>query len=156
MASVGKAIRGGGVVEQSRVHVSVVLENSEGLLMVQEGKPDVYGGWNLPGGHLESGEGVTVAGVREVHEETGLKADLNALLGVFVSAGAIRFVMLGTVLSGTETPGDDIVAVRRFHLAELDEMSDDQLDASPVLRAVFDRLEAGKEYPLDVFAEGLG
>jgi ADP-ribose pyrophosphatase YjhB (NUDIX family) len=61
-------------VEQPRVHVSVVLENSEGLLMVQEGKRDVYGIWNLPGGHVESGEGVTVAGVREVHEETGLEA----------------------------------------------------------------------------------
>jgi hypothetical protein len=64
--------------------------------------------------------------------------------------------MLGTVLSGTETPGYDIVAIRRFHPAELDELSDDQLDASPVLRAVFDRLKAGNEYPLDVFAEGLG
>lgn len=142
-------------MEQPRVHVSVVITDPDGLLMVQEGKPDVHGKWNLPGGHVEKGEAVTAAGIREVHEETGLEATLTSLLGVIVSSGAVRFAIRGKVVSGMETPGDDILAIQRFHPEELDAMSDDQLDAAPVLRAVFDRLSAGRNYPLEVFVEEL-
>ncbi|MFP4554749.1 MAG: NUDIX hydrolase [Actinomycetota bacterium] len=142
-------------VEQPRVHVSVVLSGPDGLLMVQEAKPDVHGRWNLPGGHVEKGEAVTAAGIREVHEETGLEAKPTSLVGVIVSAGAVRFVIRGEVVSGIETPGDDILTIRRFDLEELDAIDDHQLDAAPVLRAVFDRLKAGMSYPLEVFAEEL-
>lgn len=59
------------------VHVSVVLEDPEGILMVNEGKPDVYRRWNLPGGHVERGEVIASAGMREVREETGLQVQLT-------------------------------------------------------------------------------
>lgn len=144
-----------GVVEQPRLHVSVILEDSEGVLMVQEGKPDVYGKWNLPGGHMERGEVVTAAGLREVREETGLEAELTDLLGVFVSTGAVRFVMRGKVVSGIEKPGDDILAVRRFHFEELGDLDDDQIDGALVLRAVFSRLRAEAGFPLAVLIEEL-
>lgn len=123
--------------------------------MVQEGKPDVVGRWNLPGGHVERGEAVTAAGIREVREETGLEAQLSSLVGVVVSPGAIRFVIRGNVVSGHEIPGHDILAIRRFPQEEMDALSDDQLDAAPVLRVVFDRLRAGDSYPLGVFTEKL-
>lgn len=35
-----------------RIHVSLVLQQQEAILMVKESKPENYGRWNLPGGHL--------------------------------------------------------------------------------------------------------
>ena len=41
------------------------------------------GRWCLPGGHMEAGESVTEACLREVWEETGLRVVLSALVGVY-------------------------------------------------------------------------
>lgn len=50
----------------------VVLRNDEGqFLLVQEGKPSAYGLWNLPAGHVDPGETLFDAAVREAREETG-------------------------------------------------------------------------------------
>jgi ADP-ribose pyrophosphatase YjhB (NUDIX family) len=39
------------------LHVSVALTRGDHrILLVQEGKPENHGRWNLPGGHLEVGE----------------------------------------------------------------------------------------------------
>lgn len=54
-------------------HISgVVLRNDEGqFLLVQEGKPSAYGLWNLPAGHVDPGETLLDAAIREASEETG-------------------------------------------------------------------------------------
>ncbi len=50
----------------------VVLRNDEGrFLLVQEGKPSAYGLWNLPAGHVDPGETLVDAAIREAREETG-------------------------------------------------------------------------------------
>lgn len=59
------------------------VEESAGGVLVRLGDEgwhalvirDSYGKWGLPKGHLEHGEGVRQAAVREVEEETGLKPD---------------------------------------------------------------------------------
>ncbi|HJP96081.1 MAG TPA: NUDIX domain-containing protein [Candidatus Saccharimonadales bacterium] len=48
-----------------------VLQRGDRYLLVQEKKPDVYGKWNLPAGHVDPGETPEQAAVREVSEETG-------------------------------------------------------------------------------------
>ena len=51
--------------------VGAIIENSEGkFLLVQEGKQQCRGKWNIPSGHLEPNESLIDAIIREVKEET--------------------------------------------------------------------------------------
>jgi ADP-ribose pyrophosphatase YjhB (NUDIX family) len=124
--------------------------------MVREGKPDVAGRWNLPGGHVEAGEGVTSAAIREVREETGLSVRLTGIVGVFVSRGAVRFVFEGQAEGGTEQPGDDIEAVAWLPLSDARKLADGELDAPGALRPILEHIARGPNHSLDVLVEHLG
>lgn len=49
-----------------------VVENEKGELLMIE----LRNRWDLPKGHIEEGESVSVAALREVEEETGVRADI--------------------------------------------------------------------------------
>lgn len=50
---------------------SCVIEKDDRYLLVQGKLPHVYGLWNLPGGHVDSGETIEQAAIREAKEESG-------------------------------------------------------------------------------------
>ncbi len=55
----------------------------DGLILIGErGKPPRQGIWSLPGGHVEPGETVREAALREVQEETAITAEIFGLLDV--------------------------------------------------------------------------
>ncbi len=67
------------------VDVLVLLtRNSQILLSERAGEVYMAGSWCLPGGHVEAGEDVLAAAIREVAEETGvaLTADMLRFVGV--------------------------------------------------------------------------
>ena len=53
-----------------------VLEKDGKYLLIQEAKND-RGKWNLPAGHLDAGETIFDAAVREIKEESGLDVELS-------------------------------------------------------------------------------
>ncbi|MEL6586959.1 MAG: NUDIX hydrolase [Pseudomonadota bacterium] len=58
-----------------------VVTRGEDVLLVQRGKEPNRGLWGFPGGHVEWGETVQHAAVRELREETGVIATPGAYLG---------------------------------------------------------------------------
>lgn len=49
--------------------------------------------WTLPGGHLEDGDTVETAAIRELYEETGIKGEVTRILGVFHTPRASTIVV---------------------------------------------------------------
>ncbi len=65
-----------------QVCVSAVVRHASDLLLVQRGRGAHAGRWAVPGGRVEPGEQLAHAVVREVMEETGLRVEVERLLGV--------------------------------------------------------------------------
>lgn len=63
--------------------VDVVILLGEGVVLIERKRPPFKGYWALPGGHVEYGETVEEAALREVLEETGLQVELLDLVGVY-------------------------------------------------------------------------
>ncbi len=59
--------------EKTETHIiaGAVLERDGKFLLIQEAKASCRGKWNFPAGHLDPGESITEAMLREVHEESG-------------------------------------------------------------------------------------
>jgi ADP-ribose pyrophosphatase YjhB (NUDIX family) len=65
---------------------AVVVDTAGRVLLVRRGRPPSVGSWTLPGGHVEPGETLDAAVVREVLEETGVAARVVGTLGVVAVA----------------------------------------------------------------------
>lgn len=61
--------------------VDIIIETNKGVLLIERNH-EPYG-WAIPGGHVEYGESVETAAVREAKEETSLDVKLVKLLGVY-------------------------------------------------------------------------
>lgn len=59
---------------------AIIFDAQGGVLLCHRRDMDA---WNLPGGHIESGELPTEAVKREVKEETGLEVSIERLAGVY-------------------------------------------------------------------------
>lgn len=53
------------------------------IALIQRGVEPFKGQWALPGGHVNIGETVEKAVIREAKEETGIKVKIKKLLGVY-------------------------------------------------------------------------
>lgn len=140
------------------IHVSVLLRDALGrYLFVEEGGPENLGLWNLPGGHLEKGETIREAGMREALEETHLHVTLTGLVGVYTNFRApnihtLRFALYGGY-EGEPYPGDDIRSVRWMTLDAFDQLPDAGLVGPALLRRIFTDVRSGQVFPLDVLRE---
>lgn len=65
--------------------IVAVIDNGKILLTKRED----FEVWCLPGGGVEEGESLAVAGIREAKEETGLDVKLTSLVGVYSRLGGM-------------------------------------------------------------------
>jgi len=141
------------------VTVAAIVEQAGRFLLVEEHTPEGLR-LNNPAGHLDPGETLMQAVVREALEETARVFTPQALLGVYLARFSrpatgedityLRFAYAGTV--GEELPGRvlDTGIVRTLWLTP-DEMRAQatRLRSPLVLANVEDHL-AGRRHPLDV------
>ena len=64
------------------IGVGVVVFKGPRVLLIRRGKAPRAGSWSLPGGRQRLGETVRETAAREVREETGVEAEVVALLDV--------------------------------------------------------------------------
>jgi ADP-ribose pyrophosphatase YjhB (NUDIX family) len=101
--------------------LAVVLRGPEVLLVCRANPPDA-GLWGYPGGKVDWGETIEAAALRELHEETGLRAEVGAVLGQADAisrdaGGAVLFhyhlvAVACRYLGGVPVAGDDALAAR--------------------------------------------
>ncbi|SIO26950.1 ADP-ribose pyrophosphatase YjhB, NUDIX family [Rhodovulum sp. ES.010] len=71
---------GGPRASVPRLGALAVLVHDENALLVRRRNPPDAGLWGYPGGHVELGEPVAEAAMRELHEETGVTGQAGASL----------------------------------------------------------------------------
>jgi 8-oxo-dGTP pyrophosphatase MutT (NUDIX family) len=139
----------------SRIDVTVaaVIERDERFLVVEE----LVGGkrvFNQPAGHLETGETLQAAAIREVLEETGHKFIPRALLGLILWQLDDRSFLRVTFVGEAESPSGEcrldegIIATHWLTRGELVQRRSRL--RSPMVLSCIDRYLAGERYPLHV------
>lgn len=139
------------------VTVAAVIERDGRYLLVEEDSPrgPVL---NNPAGHLDAGESLVEAVVREVLEETACAFTPTHLVGIYLAPSAasgvtyLRFAFTGTV--GAPEPGRalDAAILRTLWLTPEAIEAERARHRSPLLaRGIADH-RAGRRFALDVLA----
>jgi ADP-ribose pyrophosphatase YjhB (NUDIX family) len=111
-----------GEQQRPKLGVSACVWRDGKVLLVERAKPPI-GIWAFPGGHVELGETLEQAAARELHEESGLTARFQGLLGLYdvirrddtgqVSIHYVIACYLGLAGPGEPVAGSD-AALARF------------------------------------------
>jgi len=111
------------------VGVLAVVRRGNQLLLAQRSRGSYKGRWGFPGGHLERGETVIAAALRELEEETGVKAESRGFLTTLDEIGRdaagivqwhyVLIAVLADWLEGEPVAADDAAGVRWATLDEI-------------------------------------
>ncbi len=134
--------------------VAAIAERDGRFLVVQEraARRIVL---NQPAGHLEDGESLVDAVIRETREETGRRFVPDAVTGVYLWRGPRGRTVLRVAFAGSVGERDESLALDRAILRTAwlgrDELSarDAELRSPLVLRCIDDYLR-GARYPLEL------
>lgn len=143
----------------AHVTVATVVQREDRFLLVEEHSEGFsHTVFNQPAGHVEAGETLIQAAIRETLEETAWHVEVTDLLGIysytppmFPDRTYYRFCFLSNALEDTQQALDD--GIVQAHWMTLDELQLSARARSPlVIRAIEDAL-AGKKYPVDLIYE---
>jgi ADP-ribose pyrophosphatase YjhB (NUDIX family) len=112
-----------------KIAVNAVVFNETNQVLLA--KRTDNGLWCLPGGHVDLGETLEKACLRELFEETGLQGKVLRLIGIYsdpenslhIAQGpewhTVRVSFLCQVVGGTITPSSETSDIRYFDLNQL-------------------------------------
>ena len=138
-----------------KIIVTVCIRDNDKFLIVQEGIPKAYGLWNLPGGHLEEGEGLVEGALREAKEETGLDIKINGILSIQRNikeeSNILRVVFNAIPISeDIEFDKDEILDVRWISIKEAENMDTKLLRQKDLFLDNIQDIKNNKNYPLEM------
>lgn len=139
--------------EMPHLTTAVIVEENQTILMVNEIDNGING-WNQPAGHVEPGESLLDAALRETLEETQYRVRLTGLVGIYQSVHpvtGIHYLRVCFTANQAErvenSPRDtDILAVDWLPLDQL-LAGQFPLRSALVHQALVD-YQAGQHYPL--------
>lgn len=139
------------------VTVAAVVERSGQFLVVEEFAAEqlVY---NQPAGHLDEGESLIAAAVRETREETAWSFTPEALVGIYrwrnpdSNSTYLRVCFTGDCANHDPNQRLDTGIVRAVWLSRAELSASGRLRSPLVLRCIDDYL-AGVRYPLDLLSD---
>ena len=143
------------MIWKPNVTVAAVVQRDGKFLLVEE-ETEAGLAFTQPAGHLEEGESLIEAVVRETLEETAYHFKPTHLVGIYnwkhpaKDVTYLRFAFAGE-LRGYEAErqlDDGIIAARWLTLAEVKETQ--ARHRSPLILRCIEDLIAGKRYPLDL------
>lgn len=112
----------------SKVVAGCVVRREDGkYLLVQEKQPKVYGLWNIPAGHVDKGESIEAAAVREVKEESGYDVELGEKIDIYQESveSPVRHAFRAIVIGGElKIQPEEILDVDWFSYDEITNMKE--------------------------------
>lgn len=137
------------------VTVAAVIERDGRFLMVEE---ETQSGLRLnqPAGHLDAGESLLEAVVREAREETAHVFVPQALVGIYQwrlmpqDVSYLRFTFAGSAGDEIAEQALDAGIVRALWMTEAELRASAPRHRSPLVLRSLDDLVAGKRFPLDL------
>lgn len=136
--------------------VATLVEREGRFLMVEE-ISDGLRVFNQPAGHVEQGERLIDAAVRETLEETGWQIQPTALLGIYIYTAANqvtyhRYCFVAKAIAQVSDQLDtDIIAAHWLTLAEIGQRAG-QL-RSPLVSLCVADYRKGQQFPLTLITE---
>ena len=148
------------MLDKIHLTVATIVVRQDQYLMVKEidsGKLVI----NQPAGHVEPGEDIIDAAIRETYEETGWHVDINGFIGIYSSTSPAtgityyRLAFTAKPLSLDEQAVIDADIQEVVWLsAEKIRQNNNQLRSELVVDCL-DDYEQGKIFPLDIFRKRL-
>lgn len=143
--------------------VATIVEKDGKFLLVEErrliDRDGNYGVvYNQPAGHVDEGESILEAAIRETLEETRWQVKLKHLVGIYVFTAPANGVTYHRYCFAAEAIkqlpenelDDGIIDAKWFAWQEIDQL--DNLRSPLVKRCIKDHID-GKQYPLDLIYE---
>ena len=98
-----------------------LIQHQDKLVMIRRREPPLADYWAPPAGYVECGESVTDAVIREAEEETGLRIELDKLIGVYSQAevDVLLIAYAAHSIGGIACAGDDASELQLYAPDEL-------------------------------------
>lgn len=139
--------------------VATIVERDDKLLLVEEQSHGKMV-FNQPAGHVDEGESIFAAAIRETLEETGWKVELQSFIGTYIynapenNVTYYRFCFSAQpIQQATQQLDQDIIAAHWLSREQISDLADEL--RSPLVQKCIDDYDHRTHLPLNYIYEHL-